>query len=311
MATYNGAAYLQAQLDSFKFQTRLPNELVVCDDGSNDGTLALLESFAVSAPFKVRIIRNHERLGYTQNFAKAMSLCEGELIFLSDQDDVWYPSKLQIVCGVFVNQPECMLVANDSDLVDENLNKSGLTIVGQFKAIDGNGIQFVNGCCSALRRSILEIVLPIPRNSLVAHDGWLHELAYYTGTRLIIPDVLQLYRRHRNNVTQSIAASLKSVSWVDDYRKYQGVNPCDGYQWEIEKLNLIANRLEQMEHAIEPIDVQQGLARIRRAIAAHQKRITILGYNRLVRPWYVGISYVCGNYAIFRGWKSALKDVVR
>lgn len=311
MATYNGAAYLQEQLDSFLVQKLLPDELVVCDDGSRDETIVILEDFAKLAPFDVRVILNSERLGYTQNFAKAISLCKGDLIFLSDQDDVWYPNKIEIISSVFSSRPDCMLIANDSDLVDENLTKTGLTIAGQLTAIGGNENQFVNGCGSALRRSFLDIVLPIPHDPLVVHDGWLHELGYYTRTRLIIPDLLQLYRRHRNNTSQPIAASLKSVSWIDDYRKYQGTPPCDGYRREIKKLNLLVNRLEQVEHANPLIDVQQGLAQVRRTALAYQRRIALLEHGRLIRPWHVGMSYIRGDYTVFRGWKSALKDMVR
>ncbi len=93
MATYNGAKYLEEQLASFVVQSQLP--LVVCDDGSADATLEILHRFAHSAPFPVRIVCNDERLGYGDNFLKAASLCEGDWIAFSDQDDVWLPDKLR------------------------------------------------------------------------------------------------------------------------------------------------------------------------------------------------------------------------
>jgi glycosyltransferase involved in cell wall biosynthesis len=94
MATYNGERFLEEQLFSIARQIRLPDEMVVSDDGSNDGTIDILERFATSAPFPVRVYRNIKPLGYGDNFLKAASLCHGDLIAFSDQDDVWLENKL-------------------------------------------------------------------------------------------------------------------------------------------------------------------------------------------------------------------------
>ena len=90
MTAFNGAKYINEQLNSFASQTRLPDEVVVCDDISSDDTFEILDNFARSAPFKMIVVRNNKNLGYTKNFEKALSLCSGDLIFLSDQDDIWY-----------------------------------------------------------------------------------------------------------------------------------------------------------------------------------------------------------------------------
>ncbi len=87
---------LEPQLASLLAQTRLPDELVACDDGSTDGTVSILEAFARRAPFPVRIERNDVRLRSTRNFEKAIGLCTGDLIATSDQDDVWLPEKLAL-----------------------------------------------------------------------------------------------------------------------------------------------------------------------------------------------------------------------
>lgn len=94
MATYNGAKYLQEQLDSFVTQTRQPDELVVCDDGSSDATVEILRHFAAGAPFAVEIHENEVNLSHAKNFEKALSLCGGDVIFFSDQDEVWFPEKV-------------------------------------------------------------------------------------------------------------------------------------------------------------------------------------------------------------------------
>src|SRR5260370_27009832 len=94
MCTFNGARFLPEQLQSIALQTLQPSELVICDDGSTDGTVGILQSFALSARFPVRIFCNQETLGPARNFEKAIGLCDGEIISLCDQDDVWRPEKL-------------------------------------------------------------------------------------------------------------------------------------------------------------------------------------------------------------------------
>ena len=100
LATYNGAAYLKEQLESYCSQTQLPDELVVCDDCSTDETIRILEKFIQDAPFEVQICKNQINLGVTKNFEKAVSLCTGDYIFLSDQDDIWLADKIKVLTEV-------------------------------------------------------------------------------------------------------------------------------------------------------------------------------------------------------------------
>jgi glycosyltransferase involved in cell wall biosynthesis len=101
MATYNGARFLREQLDSIATQTLLPYELVICDDGSTDATLEIAGQFAKEVSFPVRIYQNESNLGFADNFLKAASLCEGDWIAFSDQDDIWLPHKLATVSRRF------------------------------------------------------------------------------------------------------------------------------------------------------------------------------------------------------------------
>src|ERR687885_1327551 len=94
MCTYNGAAFLREQLQSLAAQARTPDELVVCDDASADATVRVVREFAAAAPFPVRLTVNERNLGSTKNFERAISLCAGDLVALSDQDDLWLPAKL-------------------------------------------------------------------------------------------------------------------------------------------------------------------------------------------------------------------------
>src|SRR5579863_2954193 len=120
MCTYNGGRYLTEQLESIGAQSRLPGELVVCDDHSTDDSIGILRQFQADAPFPVRIIQNALRLGSTRNFDQAIGLCRGEFIALSDQDDRWLPGKLERLAEVLAENPFLGGVFSDANLIDSD-----------------------------------------------------------------------------------------------------------------------------------------------------------------------------------------------
>jgi glycosyltransferase involved in cell wall biosynthesis len=119
----NGERFLGQQLLSIARQIRLPDEMVVGDDVSNDGIIAILERFAMNAPFPVRIYRNIKPLGYGDNFLKAASLCDGDLISFSDQIDVWLANKLANSLSFF--DDDVLLSVHSGAAVDEQLQPLG------------------------------------------------------------------------------------------------------------------------------------------------------------------------------------------
>ena len=113
LATYNGANFLRAQLDSIASQTKTPDELIVTDDCSTDNTVDIVREFAKTVSFPVVVHINEKKVGYTQNFSRALSLCSGDIVFLSDQDDVWLSNKVDNVVNVFNALPKTLLVIHD------------------------------------------------------------------------------------------------------------------------------------------------------------------------------------------------------
>ncbi|MGA9069058.1 MAG: glycosyltransferase, partial [Terracidiphilus sp.] len=118
LCTYNGERYLREQLNSIASQTRVPYEVVICDDNSTDATLDIVESFVQSVSFRVRVEHNSFRLGSTHNFEKAIQSCTGDLIALCDQDDVWRPDKLSVQAARLESDSSIGGLFSDASLVD-------------------------------------------------------------------------------------------------------------------------------------------------------------------------------------------------
>jgi hypothetical protein len=210
MCTYAGARFVGAQLESIAAQTRPPDELVVCDDGSADETRELVGEFAARAPFPVRLSVNERNLGSTRNFGRAISLCAGDLIALSDQDDVWHPEKLEKLEARFDARPSVGLVFTDAELVDERLRPTGRRLwesigfgprerrlVRRGRALDVLLPGWsVTGATMAFRADFRDLVLDIPEDLALIHDGWIALMVAAVSEIDYIAEPLIQYRQH-------------------------------------------------------------------------------------------------------------------
>jgi glycosyltransferase involved in cell wall biosynthesis len=207
MCTFNGAKFLQEQLDSIAAQTLLPKELVICDDNSTDETLRLANRFARRAPFDVRIQRNATKLGSSRNFALALSLCTGDLLALSDQDDVWYPQKMATL-AIHFNDPATGGVFSDGDILSGDLRQTGQTLWRSYEFCREERYQFQNGAVARqlfrrnivtgmtlmFRSSLRNVLLPVPPSWV--HDGWFAFMIALYSKLILCPERLVGYRRH-------------------------------------------------------------------------------------------------------------------
>jgi glycosyltransferase involved in cell wall biosynthesis len=210
LCTYNGAVYLNEQLESIAAQTRTPDELVISDDQSTDDTLRLIEEFAATAGFPVRLSVNESNLGTAKNFEKAIGLCRGDVIVLSDQDDVWHNDKLESVERIFEAKPELSLVFSNAEIVDDALRFLNQTLFdwvhfdGQKQSLVKGGRaldlqlreNLVVGCTVAFRANLKELVLPISGTGPLVHDGWIVLLIAAVGEIDFISRPLMKYRQH-------------------------------------------------------------------------------------------------------------------
>ena len=316
MATYNGAQYLQEQLDSFLSQTRQPDELVVCDDGSIDATVDILEAFRAQAPFAVHLYLNNTNLGHVKNFEKVMSLCKGDMIFLSDQDDVWLSAKLETVAQIFLVSPEVLAVTNDAGLVDENLQDSGLTLHEQFRSLGLAHTKYLYGSCTAIRGSLLPLLLPIPNVSTFRHDTWLRDVVTRLGGRKTIAETLQYHRRHGNNASGFLASRATRVNRLDLVRAFKDQDPREGCQIRLRELEALRERIDGQGKATLVVlgletKIPRALQSIDFEVAAIESRLRLLKHPRLKRVLPAVCMYARGQYGVFTGWRSMAKDIYR
>ncbi|UZN50271.1 glycosyltransferase family 2 protein [Cupriavidus cauae] len=216
MCTYNAGVYLSAQLDSITRQTQMPDQVVVCDDGSTDGTWCALNQWAKQARsiygIDVILRRNAESLGVARNFEQAVMLLRTDLIFLADQDDVWHDDKIEVLAACLATNRDTMLAHADVRLVDGNGAPLGRTMFeamrlsrSELELLRGDKMfevlcrrNVVTGMSSAFRRELLSIALPFPEDWL--HDEWIGVCAAAFAKIATLPRLLADYRQHDRNV---------------------------------------------------------------------------------------------------------------
>lgn len=209
MATYNGARYIQEQLDSIAAQCLLPYELVVTDDGSTDATLELVAEFASTAPFPVNIHRNVKRLGFADNFLYAASLCSGDLIAFCDQDDIWKANKLAC-CAASFDRPDVLLCVHSAELID-SLGKSlgrNFPVFKSYKPYANSKLPdtFYYGFTLVFRRYVLNILSEVSPLSYLGHDTYLGFICTSLGDVVYLSETLARYRQHGLNTCGAPAA---------------------------------------------------------------------------------------------------------
>lgn len=219
LTTYNGARYIKEQLESILTQLGKEDELVISDDGSTDATVEIINSINDK---RIKLFINEKNIGYTRNFEKALNFAKGDIIFLSDQDDIWCQNKVE-TCLQYFDKYD--LLVSDAMLIDEQgkiLNDSFFVLRKPKKSKIGNIIKFgYLGCCMAFKKEILLKALPFPGNSaLCTHDNWLFLIGCCFFKYKILEDKLLLYRRHTNNISTGGLKNTTSMIFKIYYRLY-------------------------------------------------------------------------------------------
>jgi len=214
MATFNGGHFIAEQVASILNQVRPPDELIISDDGSSDGTVEIVREVVADHPevaVHLVVISGGERLGVTGNFERAIAATAGEIVVLSDQDDVWHRERISSVLPLFEADGKLEFVHSDAELVDEAgrplgrglLESLGITVSERALIAAGRSFEvflrrnLATGAVSAFRRTLLERASPFPKAWV--HDEWLAILAAAAGSSALVDERLVDYRQHGSN----------------------------------------------------------------------------------------------------------------
>lgn len=250
MATYNGAKYIQQQLNSIAAQIYLPFELIVCDDGSTDETVDIVRQFTLTASFPVHLVQNDHNLGFANNFLKCAYLCKGEWIAFCDQDDVWFPEKLSKVKLMIEDHltEDLVMIYHSASLVSADLTPTGRRLP-DFKRnfLKGRNAHYgfwcVGGCVTIFKSELLSGIDSSlrPRDNFspdfvwgsqnypwLPHDKWICMLANVLGETAYISETLGLYRRHGT----ALSGTHNEQSTVDRIKKMSIKGAAEYYQFQ-------------------------------------------------------------------------------
>ena len=316
LITYNGEKYLRRQLDSLAAQTCLPDELVVCDDGSTDQTLEILCSFAATAPFSVRVFQNERNLGPGFNFRKVFSQCQSEVTFFCDQDDVWLPDKLARALEVFTNEPEVGRVlmndrwvnAEEKPLLGSDHNRHLASIIARRNCYQSllSRSQFGwaahNMACRTAWREVLFTNAPPPAECF---DAWVcRTMGALSHVRVLLePSVL--FRRHGGNFTSHSKNRKNPITLF--CRMIQKRQNIDRIYERVTSYRQTYEFLQACGHEIVHPDVVEFY---RRASLHAEKRTKAIAHP-LQRPWLILGETLRGQYFRYsKGWKDIFSDLL-
>ena len=314
LATYNGELYISEQLDSIANQTKLPDELVVSDDNSTDSTLDIVNEFARRVAFPVKVSINKERLGSTRNFEVAICACSGDIIFLCDQDDIWYSDKIACITEHFMNNAEIGVIFTNADVVDQNLNllegslwkrikirQQELTEVaahrGAFKVLLTRN--FVTGATMAFRAEYRQNIVPIPKEWV--HDYWIALIISISSDLAALPTPLIAYRQHSSN---QIGAPLNKIS------KTKGKSFHSIYSPKIKAFQFLLDHLTESSVSNTP-EVRNKISLVKDGLAFFRVRSSLPSARWKRLPVILQELFASRYHRYAKGTRHAAKDLIR
>lgn len=274
LCTFNGEKFIQKQIDSILNQTILVDEVVICDDASNDDTIDLLNIYQKKHPTVIKLFINSISLGTIKNFEKAISLTKGDLIFLSDQDDIWHKNKVEIMSNFFQENIKCKLLFTNGLLIDEYGDSLNSTIWDKWRfdknlryLWKNNDNAFkdliinknkITGATVCFHNSLKNKCLPIEIPYGYWHDAWLGLHASAQNGLMFIEESLMDYRIHAEQqvgISREISheiiskSNLKCIEKTFFYKKIYKIYPNKYLQIPIhKKQNLIFKLFKKLKN---------------------------------------------------------------
>lgn len=208
MTTYNGEKFIVEQISSILAQLQTGDELIISDDSSSDRTVELINSFQDP---RIRLFQSSFK-NVVKNFEFSISQSRGDIIFLSDQDDIWHPEKVKKFLSAFSKNDADMVVSDlafidqEGNIIDGEFYQNGFKSGVVSNIIKNNFI----GCAVAFRSRAKKWFLPFPDN-LAMHDWWIGLIIGRKGKIYFLPEKLIYYRRHGNNFTSGKKSSFTNI----------------------------------------------------------------------------------------------------
>lgn len=317
LCTHNGAAYVDEQVRSILAQSPTPIQLVVGDDASSDDTVAIIESAVArhrsehpDAPLSLVVLKRAEPLGVTRNFEETIAACTGDIVALSDQDDVWPPGRLARLLPLF-DDPAVSLVHTDARLVDARGADTGARLLATLEATEAEraGLEsgdalpvllrrnLVTGATTLVRRELAEAARPFPPSWV--HDEWLAMMAAVDGGLRLVPEPWLDYRQHGANVI-----GVSEVTWARRWERLR--EPRDA-----RSSRLIARARALVERLESRREEGPALALARRKLAHEERRARLPRWQPLRVPGILA-GVIAGRYARYsRGPIDVVRDLVQ
>jgi glycosyltransferase involved in cell wall biosynthesis len=314
LCTWNGEKFLRAQLESIAAQTRPVHEIVICDDCSSDATPQIVGDFAQRSKISVRFEVNANRLGVTKNFEKAISLCTGQIIFLSDQDDTWREDKVAKLAACF-DDSKIGLAFSNAEVVREDLSPAGYHLWQsiwfdareQERARAGDALPVLlrhaiaAGSTLAFRAEYVPMILPIP-DLPHCHDIWITLLiACVAGVYPLNEDLVR-HRLHPDN-----AVGMQNHNWLGQIRMARWQFRSGAFKYAADLHEAAIDRLSQSAGG-------NALLKSKVALLSQKVRHSRIRQNMpkslLRRLAPVAAELGAGNYGKYSyGFKSVLQDL--
>lgn len=312
LTTYNGCPFIGPQLESIAAQTRVPDEVVIGDDRSDDDTPLVTERFAATSGIPTRLQRNPSRLGIARNFEQVVRRCSGDIVVFADQDDVWMPHRLAAVEAALGAEPDALGVFSNGSLIDEHGAPLPGTLFDQCAFDSDARLRFrgagaiaelvrrnvVTGATLAVRRSALLPLLPF--DGFWPHDYYMALGLSALGRLLVIDDPLIHYRRHAR---QQIGFPAKSWRGVLQLVRGQNAAACaqESLAFEQLRLRLIALGVDAGAPLIQVLRGKRRLLAQRAEMRSRRRRAPALMWRGLREGGYRKFSI---------GWKQLIIDLV-
>ncbi|WP_309617135.1 glycosyltransferase family 2 protein [Salinibacterium sp.] len=297
LATYNGAQFIEEQVASILRGSRVPEEVVLADDGSTDNTVELVRAaFGGSrTSAQLHVLPAQVRLGVTANFERAVSACTGDIIVLSDQDDVWHEYRLAVAERSFEARPRLLLQHSDARLVDSAGKPLGVSLIdaltvraGERLALDsGRAFQayvrrnLATGATVAMRRKLIDLAAPFPPEWV--HDEWLAIIAAALGEVEFVDSELIDYRQHDSN---QIGVAKPTLS----YRVGRMLEPRG------ERFVLLSARSQILVDRLAALPVAPGVLKLAEQKASFEARRAAMPDQRVRRLGAIVREVVRGSY---------------